>query len=207
MFCQTKGCALIQCLDNLLVCAPTEEQCRSDSLSLGHLSAEEHKVSLSKPQWVQEKIIILGCVLTAEDKILSTKRIETIPDYSNLESPPKRNTVQSPSMYGHVTKTKTAYVHFSASVNFTTSTKPHKQGVPWKHRLCWLQRYVSHHCAKTRWASPRRVEKKKIPTRNCMFYLCCLWSKVVLNLYWKRGVTLGSIYYLWVNFIHRHNKE
>jgi len=69
VFCQTKGSALIQYVDNLLVCAPTEEQCRSDSLSLlRHLSAEGHKVSLLEPQWVQEKVIFLGRVLNAEDK-------------------------------------------------------------------------------------------------------------------------------------------
>lgn len=66
----TPGTTLLQYVDDLLVAAPTQEQCKADILSLlQHLATEGHKVSLPKLQFVQE-IVTLRLDISASCKSL-----------------------------------------------------------------------------------------------------------------------------------------
>ncbi|KAJ0006387.1 hypothetical protein NQD34_013660 [Periophthalmus magnuspinnatus] len=50
------GTALLQYVDDIMICSPTKHQCERDTVKLlQHLAAEGHKASLSKLQFVQEK--------------------------------------------------------------------------------------------------------------------------------------------------------
>ena len=77
------GTALIQYVDDLLVAAPTEEQCQQDTVRLlKHLAEEGHKASLSKFQFAQSTVTFLGHIISGQGKTLSPKRIhalQTIP--------------------------------------------------------------------------------------------------------------------------------
>lgn len=75
----TEGTALLQCIDDLMVCSPNREQCETDTVKLlKHLAAEGHKACLSKLQFVQEKVTYLGYIITAEGRTLSSKRVKAI---------------------------------------------------------------------------------------------------------------------------------
>ncbi|XP_034089816.1 uncharacterized protein LOC117557974 [Gymnodraco acuticeps] len=75
----SKGTALIQYVDDIMICAPTAEQCEADSIALlMHLAAEGHKASLSKLQYVQRTVTFLGHIISGEGKTLSDKRIASL---------------------------------------------------------------------------------------------------------------------------------
>lgn len=75
----TEGTALLQYIDDLMVCSPNREQCEADTVKLlKHLAAEGHKACLSKLQFVQEEVTYLGYIITAEGRTLSSKRVEAI---------------------------------------------------------------------------------------------------------------------------------
>ncbi|XP_051242063.1 uncharacterized protein LOC127355326 [Dicentrarchus labrax] len=75
----TPGTALLQYVDDLLIAAPTQEQCERDTLKLlRHLATEGHKVSLSKLQYVKQAVTFLGYDISGKGKTLSPKRIEAI---------------------------------------------------------------------------------------------------------------------------------
>ncbi|XP_027142002.1 protein NYNRIN-like [Larimichthys crocea] len=62
-----------------MICSPTKEQCEADTVTLlRHLADHGHKASLSKLQFVQQEVVFLGHVITAEGKSLSPKRVEAI---------------------------------------------------------------------------------------------------------------------------------
>lgn len=75
----SKGSALLQYMDDLLIAAPTEEQCRADSVRLlKHLAAEGHKVSLQKMQYYQNTVTFLGHVLSGEGRTLCQKHVSAV---------------------------------------------------------------------------------------------------------------------------------
>ncbi len=68
-----------------MVCRPTKEQYKKDTLSLlKQLAAESNKASLSKLQFVQQQVTFLGHVITAESKFLSSKHVEVIQNIPKL---------------------------------------------------------------------------------------------------------------------------
>lgn len=73
------GTALLQYVDDLMICIPTREQCEANTVNLlKHLAKNGHKANLSKLQFVQEKVVFLGHVITSEGKTLSPKRVDAI---------------------------------------------------------------------------------------------------------------------------------
>ena len=77
----TPGSSLLCYVDDLLICSPTEQQCKHDSVQLLKFLAENgHKASLNKLQFVQPKVTFLGHVLTAAGKALSPARTQAICD-------------------------------------------------------------------------------------------------------------------------------
>uniref|UniRef100_A0A9J8CJW6 ribonuclease H n=1 Tax=Cyprinus carpio carpio TaxID=630221 RepID=A0A9J8CJW6_CYPCA len=77
----TAGTALLQYVDDLLICARDEPTCVADTVSLlKHLAQEGHKVSLSKLQFVKQQVTFLGYVITPNSKSLSDKRVQAIKD-------------------------------------------------------------------------------------------------------------------------------
>ena len=55
----TPGRALLQCVDDLMICAPTEEYCEKDTVAqLKHLAAEGHKANLEKLQFRKRTSLI-----------------------------------------------------------------------------------------------------------------------------------------------------
>ena len=75
----SEGSALLQYGDDLHIASPTKEQCETDTVALlQHLCREGHKASLSKLQFVQQKVTFLGHVLTPNGKSLSPERISAI---------------------------------------------------------------------------------------------------------------------------------
>nr|XP_021332272.1 uncharacterized protein LOC110439819 [Danio rerio] len=75
----TAGTALLQYVDDLLICAEDEETCVKDTVTLlKHLAKEGHKVSLTKLQFVKQKVTFLGHVIAPHSKSLSEKRVSGI---------------------------------------------------------------------------------------------------------------------------------
>lgn len=71
--------ALLQYVDDLMICSPTKEQCEANTVKLlKHLAKSGHKASLSKLQFVQEQVVFLGHVITSEGKTLSPNRVDAI---------------------------------------------------------------------------------------------------------------------------------
>ncbi|XP_029974616.1 uncharacterized protein LOC115408159 isoform X1 [Salarias fasciatus] len=73
------GSVLLQYVDDLLVCAPTEEQCQTDTLALlRHLCEQGHKVSRKKLQFVLPTVTFLGHVISCSARKLSDSRVAAI---------------------------------------------------------------------------------------------------------------------------------
>ncbi len=77
----SSGTALLQYVDDLLICARDEVTCVADTVTLlNHLAGEGHKVSLTKLQFVRQEITFLGHTITPNSKAISEKRIKAIKD-------------------------------------------------------------------------------------------------------------------------------
>ncbi len=77
----SSGTALLQYVDDLLICARDEVTCVADTVTLlNHLAREGHKVSLTKLQFVKQEITFLGHTITPNSKAISEKRIQAIKD-------------------------------------------------------------------------------------------------------------------------------
>lgn len=74
----TQGSALLQYVDDLMVCFPAKEQC--DTVTLWqHLAKEGYKASLTKLQFSKQEVSnLMGYDITGEGKILSTDRVSSI---------------------------------------------------------------------------------------------------------------------------------
>lgn len=67
-----------------MICSPTKEQCEANTVKLlKPLANSGHKTSLSKFQFVQEKVVFLVHVITSEGKALSPKRVDAIQNLPN----------------------------------------------------------------------------------------------------------------------------
>ncbi len=77
----SSGTALLQYVDDLLICARDEATCVADTVTLlNHLAQEGHKVSLTKLQFVKQEITFLGHTITPNSKAISEKRVKAIKD-------------------------------------------------------------------------------------------------------------------------------
>ncbi|CAI5689825.1 unnamed protein product [Oreochromis niloticus] len=75
----SQGTVLLQYVDDLLLCAPTQEQCLADSLALlTHLYNKGHKGSKSKLQFCKEQVTFLGHVISYNSHQISSKRVEAV---------------------------------------------------------------------------------------------------------------------------------
>ncbi len=74
----SSGAALLQYVDDLLICARDEVTCVADTVTLlNHLAREGHKVSLTKLQFVKQEITFLGHTITPNSKAISEKRVKS----------------------------------------------------------------------------------------------------------------------------------
>lgn len=74
-----EGSALLQYVDDLLIAAPSDEKCRTDSVCLlKHLAARGHKASLKKLQYCQPSVTFLGHILSANSRAIAPKRSAAI---------------------------------------------------------------------------------------------------------------------------------
>lgn len=79
--CLTEGTALLQYVDDSLICAKDEVTCVTDTVTLlKHLAQEGHKVSKSKLQSAKKQVTFLGHVISRNGKSLSEKRVQAIRD-------------------------------------------------------------------------------------------------------------------------------
>ncbi len=77
----SSGTALLQYVDDLLICARDEAACVADTVTLlNHLAQEGHKVSLTKLQFVKQEITFLGHTITPNSRAISEKRVKAIKD-------------------------------------------------------------------------------------------------------------------------------
>ncbi|KAI9999559.1 hypothetical protein NQD34_018411 [Periophthalmus magnuspinnatus] len=89
----TQGTCLLQYVDDILLCAPTEEQCKRDTVSLlKHLHADGHKASLSKLQFVKKEVTFLGHVISERGKTIPIKRAAAI---QNIPKPQTKKQLMS----------------------------------------------------------------------------------------------------------------
>uniref|UniRef100_A0A8C5MKW3 Gypsy retrotransposon integrase-like protein 1 n=1 Tax=Leptobrachium leishanense TaxID=445787 RepID=A0A8C5MKW3_9ANUR len=73
------GSVLLQYVDDLLLCSPSEEAARVDGLSLLQwLMKCGHKVSLQKLQWCLPQVEYLGFILRQGERSISQKRIQSL---------------------------------------------------------------------------------------------------------------------------------
>lgn len=71
--------ALVVYVDDLLLAAPTKEDCEADSLALLHfLAAKRYKVNKEKLQLAQTSVNYLGHVLSHDGRKITPKRVEEI---------------------------------------------------------------------------------------------------------------------------------
>lgn len=74
--------ALIQYMDDLLVCCNSLEICEWDTISmLGFLTETNNKASKEKLQYLQEKVVFLGHCISRGTKHLTTERVSAIKEY------------------------------------------------------------------------------------------------------------------------------
>uniref|UniRef100_A0A9J8BCE1 ribonuclease H n=1 Tax=Cyprinus carpio carpio TaxID=630221 RepID=A0A9J8BCE1_CYPCA len=74
-----KGVALLQYVDDLLLCAPSREVCLEATLKLlNHLAENGHKVNIKKVSIAEEQVTFLGHVISKNGKHISEKRISGV---------------------------------------------------------------------------------------------------------------------------------
>uniref|UniRef100_A0A8C5WJC5 ribonuclease H n=1 Tax=Leptobrachium leishanense TaxID=445787 RepID=A0A8C5WJC5_9ANUR len=74
-----EGSTLLQYVDDLLLCSPSQAACHTDSVALlNHLHSEGHKVSRKKMQFCSTSVEYLGFVLTQGSRVLSLSRIQSL---------------------------------------------------------------------------------------------------------------------------------
>ncbi|TWW66949.1 hypothetical protein D4764_20G0009810 [Takifugu flavidus] len=79
----TDGSALLQYIDDLLLCAPTRTQCVQDTVTLlTRLAKEGHKVSRTKMQYAQQIVTFLGHKISRDGKALVF-----VPNFSKVVKP------------------------------------------------------------------------------------------------------------------------
>lgn len=66
--------ALLQYVDNLMICAPTQEQSETDAV-VSEPFKESYKSSLSGLQFVKQHVTFLSHVIAVEGKFLSPKSV------------------------------------------------------------------------------------------------------------------------------------
>ena len=70
---------LLQYVDDILICSPTEQQCRKDTIPLLTLLADRgYKVDKAKVQYCQEEIHYLGQLLSASERRVTPDRVESV---------------------------------------------------------------------------------------------------------------------------------
>lgn len=73
------GSALLQYVDDLLLCVPTKTQCVQNTVTLlTHLAKEGHTISRTKMQYAQQIVTFLGHKISRDGKELSDKHIFAI---------------------------------------------------------------------------------------------------------------------------------
>lgn len=92
----SQGTVLLQYVYDLLLCAPTQEQCKVDSLFLlKHLYHKGHKASKSKLQLYKEQVAFLGHVISHNSRQISSKRVEAV---TNIPKPRTKKQMMSEQM-------------------------------------------------------------------------------------------------------------
>ena len=75
----TPGSALLRYVDDILLCSPSKQECERDTVTLlKHFHCCGHKASLSKLQFVQDKVTFLGHVISKDGHSLSPKRVVAV---------------------------------------------------------------------------------------------------------------------------------
>ena len=106
--------AVIQYVDDVILCSTNEETCHRDSIKLLQLLAEKgHKVSQKKLQYCQEKVVYLGQEITQGHRSISEGHLEAI------RKAPKPRTVREMMKFLGIAGYSSAWVE-----NYTQITGP-----------------------------------------------------------------------------------
>lgn len=104
-----KGVALLQYVDDLLLCAPSREVCLEATLKLlNHLAENGHKVNIKKVSIAEEQVTFLGHVISKNGKHISEKRISGV-----LQVPKPRNKKQMMTFLGMTSYCRTFIINYS----------------------------------------------------------------------------------------------
>ncbi|XP_058510228.1 protein NYNRIN-like [Solea solea] len=126
------GTVLLQHVDDLLICAPTEKQCITDTIKLlKHLAEEGHKASLNKLQFVKQAVTFLGHIISGEGKTMSPKHIEAI------QKIPKPITQQQMLSFLGMCSYCRAFVPNFSEVERPLRTLCHQSGMTSRSQLEW----------------------------------------------------------------------
>ena len=75
----TPGSALLRYVDDILLCSPSKQECERDTVTLlKHFHSCGHRASLSKLQFVQDKVTFLGHLISKDGRSLSPKRVVAV---------------------------------------------------------------------------------------------------------------------------------
>ena len=89
----TPGSALLQYVDDILLWSPSKKQCEKDTVTLlKHFHSCGHKASLSKLQFVQDKVTFLGHVISKDGCSHSPKRVAAV---QNIPKPVTKKQLMS----------------------------------------------------------------------------------------------------------------
>ncbi|XP_039897492.1 protein NYNRIN-like isoform X2 [Simochromis diagramma] len=78
-FTPPEGCTLIQYVDDLLLCAPSEELCQTAThMLLQHLQQTGHKASAKKMQYCQTSVQYLGFTLSHGKRSMTADRVKAV---------------------------------------------------------------------------------------------------------------------------------
>uniref|UniRef100_A0AAX7ULX2 ribonuclease H n=1 Tax=Astatotilapia calliptera TaxID=8154 RepID=A0AAX7ULX2_ASTCA len=84
-FTPPEGCTLIQYVDDLLLCAPSEELCQTAThMLLQHLQKTGHKASAKKMQYCQTSVQYLGFTLSHGKRSMTADRVKALHHSSHL---------------------------------------------------------------------------------------------------------------------------
>ena len=127
-----QGSVVLQYVDDLLLCSPSEQACKADTVTLlRHLYDKGHKASRKKLQWCKKEVTFLGHALTPGEKKLTSTRVTAI------QNIPKPVTVKHMLSFLGMTSYCRQFIQDYSTLESPLSAIAHGPGLTSNSRIKW----------------------------------------------------------------------